>query len=55
MENVAYFATFLSINRLKPSCGDEKKGLPRRTGPFCELSECDVYSSTAAWAAANRC
>ncbi len=32
----------------------KKRDLPKRTGPL-NLYQCDNYSSTAAWVAANRC
>ena len=32
---------------------DTKRDLPKRTGPF-SLYQSDIYSSTAAWAAARR-
>ena len=52
-QNIAYPAAFLLYNRRKPSFEDEKRDLPKRTGPF-SLYQCDNYSSTAAWAAARR-
>ena len=41
------------INRSKPSYIEEKKDLPKRTGPLLIISEL-TYSSTAACAAAKR-
>ena len=52
-QNIAYPAAFLLYNRRKPSSEDEKRDLPKRAGPL-NLYQCDIYSSTAAWAAARR-
>jgi hypothetical protein len=52
-QNIAYPAAFLLYNRRKPSSEDEKRDLPKRTSPFA-LYQSDIYSSTAACAAAKR-
>ena len=42
------------MSRLDYLFNIKKRDLPKRAGPL-NLYQCDIYSSTAAWAAARRC